>query len=231
MASKVKARDLDDEVLDKGKEVSEGGFSIEEFVVKNRNLIIIGVAIVAIVIAAIVGYDVMRSSKHTEASSEMFQAVKYFEADSLDLALNGDGQSLGLLDIADDYSGTDAANMARFYIGSIYLQKGDLESAREYLEKVSLGDNLFSMAVLSALAFTYEDLGNPEKAASLFEKAAYTPAENEASTPTMLLNAGRNYEAAGKPQKALDLYKKIKADFSTSTEGLNIDKYIGRVSE
>ncbi|MEZ4828066.1 MAG: tetratricopeptide repeat protein [Bacteroidia bacterium] len=231
MASKVKARDLEDEVVEKGKEAAESGFSIEEFVVKNRNLLLIGVGVIAIVIAAVVGYNAMRSGKHTEASSEMFQAVKYFEADSFDLALNGDGLALGLLDIADDYSGTDAANLANFYIGSIYAKKGDLESAREYLEKVSLGDNLFSMSTLSALAFVYEDLGNPEKAASLFERAAFTPAENEALTPAMLLNAGRNYEAAGKPSKALDLYEKIKKDFPTSSEGLNIDKYIGRVSE
>ncbi|MDX2245569.1 MAG: tetratricopeptide repeat protein [Bacteroidia bacterium] len=230
MASKIKARDLEEEVKNT-EEVSEGKFSIEAFVVKNRNLVLVGVAIVALVIAGVIGYNVMRSGKNTEASSEMFQAVKYFEADSLDLALNGDGQALGFLDIVDEYSGTDAANVANFYLGAIYNQKGDLESSREYLEKVSLGDNLFSMSVLSALAFVYEDLGNPDKAASLFEKAAYTPGENEATTPTMLLNAGRNYEAAGKPEKALDLYEKIKEDFPTSTEGLNIDKYIGRVSE
>jgi hypothetical protein len=42
----------------------------------------------------------------------MFQAVYYFEADSLDKALNGDGNNLGFLEIIDEYSVTDAANLA-----------------------------------------------------------------------------------------------------------------------
>lgn len=227
-AAKVKAKD--EEVLDKEVE-GEGGFSIEEFVSENRNLVIVGVVILAIVVGALVGYNAMQKGKNTEAHAEMFQAVKYFESDSLNLALNGDGQYLGFYDIVEDYSGTSAANMANYYIGIIKHRQGDLEGSKDYLEKVSTGDNLLSMSSLMALAFVYEDLGNPEKAASLFEKAAYTPGENDSFTPTMLLNAGRNYEAAGNPGKALSAYQKIKDEFPTSTEAQSIDKYIARVSK
>jgi hypothetical protein len=55
----------------------------------------------------------------------MFQAVRYFESDSLNLALNGDGNNLGFLQIVEDYSGTKAGNLANYYAGVIYLKQGN----------------------------------------------------------------------------------------------------------
>ena len=47
-------------------------------------------------------------SNGKEAQTDMFMAELYFQKDSFNLALNGDGQYLGFLDIADDYSSTKA---------------------------------------------------------------------------------------------------------------------------
>src|SRR5688500_3199121 len=50
-----------------------------------------------------------------KAAEAMFKAEDYYRRDSVNLALNGDGQYLGFLKIISKYSGTKAANLARFY--------------------------------------------------------------------------------------------------------------------
>ena len=211
-----------------GSESNQQPAEEQDFITRYRNLLLAGVGIVALVVVAFFFYRDMQRQKHLDASREMFQAIYYFEQDSLDLALNGSGQFLGLLDIIDDYSGTDAANQARYYVGVIHLKKGELETGVDYLKDFSTGDNMLSMAAYMALGFAYEDLGDPAQAASYFERAANTPGENESTTPTMLLHAAQNYEAAGDAGKALELYREIKQSYPLTTEGLNVDKYIGR---
>jgi tetratricopeptide (TPR) repeat protein len=230
MANQVKGKRQEEPKLDieHSGEESQGG--IVAFLEENTRLLIIVAGVVVLLVGGVAAYRYSQGEKDAEAQAEMFQAVRYFESDSLSLALNGDGTYLGLLDIVDEYDGTPAANMSRYYAGVIYLKQGDTDNGVSYLEDVSTGDNMLSMATYAALAFAYEDLQDPGKAADLFEKAAYTPEENQETTPTFLLKAGENYEAAGEPESALKLYQKIKSDFPNSPEARGIDKYIGRAS-
>lgn len=209
----------------------EQSSTLESFISSNLNIIL---GVLGVVVLGLVGFfylDYSKAQENVEANENMFQSIKYFEADSLDKALNGDGNGLGLLAVEEDYSGTDAANQAKYYIGIIYLKQGRIEEGVEYLEDFDEPSNtLLAMSSYMAQGFGYEDLGNPEKAASYFQRAASAVGENDHTTPTMLLNAGRNYEAAGQFDKALNVYQTIKKDFPTSSEGFQIDKYIGRVT-
>ena len=72
----------------------------------------------------------------------MFQAIYYFEADSLDLALNGDGNKLGFKDISEEYAITQAGNLANFYAGAAYLKQGKFKLALIYLNDFSSDDLL-----------------------------------------------------------------------------------------
>lgn len=197
-----------------------------------RTPIIGGAIAVAAVVLGLVGWNYLQNQKNTEANSAMFKAVEKFEADSLQLALRGDGTYLGLEDIASEYSGTDAGNQANYYLGVAYLKDDSLDDATgiEYLESVSASGNTLAMARDVALAFAYERQEDFDKAAGLFKSAAYTPESNDSSTPYLLLEAGRCYELAGDPGAALDVYETIKEDFPSSSEAGSIDKYIGRVS-
>ncbi|MEO0472003.1 MAG: tetratricopeptide repeat protein, partial [Bacteroidota bacterium] len=111
------------------------------------------------------------------------------------------------------------------------VRQGLIDDGVDYLQSVSAGDNMLGMSTAMALGFAYEEQGDHEKAASTFESAANIPAENDQTSPTMLFNAGRNYELAGNLSKARSLYQKIKEVYPNSSEGLRIDKYLGRVSE
>ncbi len=230
MAKQVKGRGQEEPELEQEQfEEGESG-GIVSLLEENSRLLIIIAGVLILLIGGFVGYRYLETQKDEEAQAEMFQAAKYFEADSLDLALEGDGAYPGLLDIIDEYGSTPAANMSRYYTGVIYLKKGDIQAGIDYLEDVSTGDDMLSMATYTALGFAYEAIKDVEKAADLFEKAAYTPEENEQLTPMLLLKAGENYEAAGDPEQALELYRKIKAEYPNSQEGRGIEKYIGRAS-
>ena len=158
-----------------------------------RTPIIGGAIAVAAVVLGLVGWNYLQNQKNTEANAAMFKAVEKFEADSLQLALRGDGTYLGLEDIASEYSGTDAGNQANYYLGVAYLKDDSLDDATgiEYLESVSASGNTLAMARDVALAFAYERQEDFDKAAGLFKSAAYTPESNDSSTPYLLLEAGR----------------------------------------
>ncbi len=66
----------------------------------------------------------------------MFTAEYYFEKDSVDLALFGDGESYGFMDIIDDYGSTSAGNLAKYYSGICYYNKGEYEDAISLFEKI-----------------------------------------------------------------------------------------------
>ena len=70
----------------------------------------------AVVIIGVGGWYVyqnfFKKPKEEKAVEAMFKAEEYFRMDSVNLALNGDGQYDGFLKIISKYGGTDAAELA-----------------------------------------------------------------------------------------------------------------------
>jgi tetratricopeptide (TPR) repeat protein len=158
----------------------------------------------------------------------MFQAVYYFESDSLDLALNGDGNHLGLLDIIDEYGGTDAANLAEYYAGTAYLLKGNYNTAIEYLGSFSSGDILIQGRAYSLTGDAYMELGNYGKAAEFYNKAAnYKP--NQHFTPQYLMKAALAYEKLNDYPTAKEMYDRIVEEFFNSSEFQDAKKQSARM--
>jgi tetratricopeptide (TPR) repeat protein len=157
----------------------------------------------------------------------MFVAEQYFQRDSFNLALNGDGNYFGFLDIISDYKMTKSSNLAKYYAGVCYLHLGDYEEAISYLKKFSTSDIMISSIKNGAIGDAYVELGEYKQAVSYYEKAANSNA-NEFSTPIYLNKAGQLLEDEGDFKKALDLYETIKADYPKSAEGRNIEKVIAR---
>jgi tetratricopeptide (TPR) repeat protein len=203
----------------------------EAFLEKYKN-IVYGVIGGVILLAGGIYYAnaVYLPNKQAEALNMMYVAERYFESDSLDLAINGDGNFPGFEEIADDYSWTKAGNLAHYYLGIAYLKKGEFELAIDHLEDFSGDDVILSSIALGAIGDAHLELDNKDKALSYYKKAADNKSNN-LTTPIYLLRAGELAEEMGENKDALGFYERIKADYNTSTEGQNIDKYIARVSE
>jgi tetratricopeptide (TPR) repeat protein len=168
------------------------------------------------------------NKRNNEAQSQMFQAEKYLELDSLKLALNGDGNYLGFLDIAKDYKFTNTGNLAKYSAGICYLHLGNYKEAIDYLNKYSKKDKVIGSMAIGATGDAYVELGDLDKGVSKYIEAA-DYAKNSFNTPLFLMKAGEIYESKGKYPDALKLYERIQNEYPESTEGTTIDKYIARV--
>ncbi len=202
----------------------------EAFLEKYKN-IIYGVIGGLIVIIGGIYYvnGIYLPNKQAEALNMMYVAERYFEADSLDLAINGDGNFPGFEEIASDYGWTKAGNLAHYYLGISYLKKGEFEEAIDQLEDFKSDDVILSSIALGAIGDAYVELEKKDDALSYYKKAANNQ-ENDFTTPIYLLRAGELAEELGEKDDALAFYQRIKDDFKTTPEGQNIDKYIARVS-
>ncbi|MDA3892397.1 MAG: tetratricopeptide repeat protein [Salinivirgaceae bacterium] len=165
--------------------------------------------------------------KESEANENMFVAEQYFARDSFNLALNGDGNYFGFIDISSDFKMTKSANLAKYYTGICYLQLGEYEEAISHLKKFSTSDIMISAVATGAIGDAYCELGEFSSAISYYEKAANNN-PNSFASPIYLSKAGQLHEEEGNYKKALRLYEIIKADYPKSQEGRNIEKMIAR---
>ena len=189
----------------------------EDFVKKNAGLLT-GVAVaIALLIGGFFGYRYYKNNQNAAAQEEMFQAVFYFEADSLSKALNGDGNNYGFLDIIDEYGGTDASNLAHYYSGVIYLKQGEYEEAIAQLSDFSASDLLVQAKAYALLGDAYMELEQYGKAAEQYQKAAdYKP--NPFFTPQYLIKAALAQEANNNLDAAAQQYQRIINEFPTANE-------------
>ena len=189
----------------------------------------IGIAVaIVLLVAGYFGFQYYKDNQETEAQREMFQAVYYFEADSLELALNGDGNNLGFLAIIDDYGITEAANLANFYAGAAFLKQGKFEVARLYLEDFKSKDLLIQARAYSLIGDTYMEENNFEDAARFYDKAAnYKP--NKYFTPTYLMKAALAFEKNNEEQKAIAAYDKIINEYYDTPEVQDARKFKARL--
>jgi tetratricopeptide (TPR) repeat protein len=217
------------EKADERIEVVESALSrSEQFIENNQKPLIIGVLAIALVVVAYFGINrYFIEPKQKEALTQMFMAQKFFESDSLQKALYGDGNSMGFIEIADEYSSTKAGNLACYYAGISLLKKGEFNDAIKYLDKFESNDHILSAMAKGAKGDAYLELNQSDKAASQYMNAAKTN-PNEFTSPMFLMKAGNTYELIGNYADALKAYEQLKADFPTTTDGRNADKYIAR---
>ncbi|WP_319509579.1 tetratricopeptide repeat protein [uncultured Draconibacterium sp.] len=201
----------------------------EQFVEDNSKIISYVVGGIIIVVAAYLGFNKFYvQPKEDEAISQMFMAENYFEKDSFNLAINGDGNYLGFLDIIDDYGITKSANRAKYYTGISYLYLGQYEDALDYLNDFKTDDLLLAPVAEGAKGDAYLELGETDNALKQYKKA-YAASDNELTTPVYMMKAANLLESMDELEDALALYEDIKAEYPQSTEGTNADRYIARI--
>ncbi len=184
---------------------------------KNQNIVLgIGVAI-ALAVAGVFGYTYYIDNQNVAAQDEMFQAVFYFEADSLDRALNGDGNNYGFLEIIDEYGGTEAANLAHYYAGIAFLKQGNFEEAVDHLEQFSASDMLVQARAYALTGDAYMELEKYQQAVNAYDKAVDYKT-NRFFTPQYLVKAALAHEAMGNYSAAADSYGRIVDEFPEATE-------------
>jgi len=211
----------------------------EQFVQKNQNIIFI---VLGVLVAGILGYlayqKYVKAPKEKEAANELAFPKAYFEnainntvaADSLfTLALKGADGKYGFVDIADEYSGTKAGNLANYYAGISYLRLKQYKEAIDYLEDFSSKDELLGPVAKGAIGDAFADINQPQDAFDYYIKAAELK-DNNFSTPLFLFKAGNTAMELENYSKAQELFERIKNDYPNATEAQNIDIYINKAA-
>lgn len=211
--------------------VNEALSKSELFLLKNQKTIyaVIGavVAVLAIVVCVRYFYIIPREER---AAAAAYPGTFYFEADSFQVALKGDGKGfIGYEAVADQYGSTDAGNLANAYAGISCMRLGDYENAKKYLSAFDANDNMIAPVIVGAIGDCYVQLDQPKEAILYFEKAA-AKADNNLISPIYLKKAGIAYESLKENEKALKVYRQIKDEYPNSVEAMDIDKYIEKVS-
>jgi tetratricopeptide (TPR) repeat protein len=214
---------------DQFAQIEETLSKTEQFIEENQKSLmnIIG-AIVGIVALFSVYQNFYIEPMEKEAQVEMYMAELYFQKDSFNLALNGDGQYLGFLDIANDYSSTNVGQLANYYAGLSYLHTADYDNAIEYLGDFSSDDIILSSLALGCIGDAYMELGDTDAALDAYADAVNNSA-NDFTAPRYMMKQAMIYTSIGDNNKALDLFKAIQSDYKTSREANGIEKYIARV--
>ena len=199
----------------------------EAFLIKYKNAIIGGVVAVIIIVAGFIMYkNLYAEPREEKAQAALFKGQEYFEQYAYEQALNGDSIGfVGFLKVADDFSGTKAANLAKAYAGICYAQLGKYEEAVKMLDSFNGKDQMVAPAILGAAGNCYAQLGQLDKAASTLMSAA-DKADNNTLSPIFLMQAGEILVKQGKYDDAVDAYTKIKDKYFQSYQAMDIDKYI-----
>ena len=221
-------KDKKNNQVDNLTEVESALTKTEQLIEANQKLISIVIGAVVVVAVGYLGLNKFYlEPRQTEAQDQMFIAQTYFEKDSFNLALNGDGTNPGFLDIIDDFGSTDAGNLANYYAGVSYLNIGQFDKAIDHLKKFDTDDLILGPISVGAQGDAMLEQGKSEKALDLYTEA-YKMNDNELTTPIYMLKAGELLENTNKSAEALKIYEIIKQKYPETNEGRSIDKYIAR---
>ncbi|HRH64569.1 MAG TPA: tetratricopeptide repeat protein, partial [Bacteroidia bacterium] len=221
---KTMAQEKDEVLVD----VQEVYSKTERYIEENKRSLAVIVIGIVVIIAGYFAWDKLYiGPKEIDAQKEMFMAEKYFEKDSIDKAINGDGNFKGFKYIIDEYGFTKAENLAHYYLGICYLKKGEYQNAIDQLNEFECDDQVVGPIAVGAIGDANMELGKAEEAISYYLKAAKLR-ENKFTTPIYLMKAGLAYEDQKNYTNAVKIYEQLKSDYAETAEGREVDKYLAR---
>ncbi|MEO6189442.1 MAG: tetratricopeptide repeat protein, partial [Saprospiraceae bacterium] len=202
----------------------------EDFIDKYKSKLIIVIGTFVAIVGGYFGYKYLyQEPQNKDAVEQMFQAEMLYSEDSFDLALNNPGGGFaGFKEIAENFGGTKAGNMAKFYAGMCNLQLGNLEEAKSYFEDFQPEGEIMPIIKYSSLGDVHANLNDYKTALDYYEKAS-TIKDNDFLTPMVLKKLGVLSEAQGNKEAALKAFEKIRDNYAASPDANGIDRFIIRL--
>ena len=213
--------------------VAEAVSKTEQFFQQNGKKVVL--AVIAVVALAVAGYlykSLVIDANAEKASELIIEAQNRFGVETPDfaLALNGDENGAGFLDVVEQYGSTASGNIAKHYAGICYLRLGDLENADKYLAMYKpvnkLGAEVVNAQNLGLRGDIAVENGDYEAAVALYKKAVAASA-NIYTAPLYLYKQIVVFAALGNKAEAQKCFDTIQAKYPVSAELREAEKVLG----
>lgn len=203
----------------------------EGFIYNNGKALLIVLAVIVVIVGGFLAYKYWHVPARSEKAGEMmFVAEQMFAVDSFAVALNGDGNNAGFLDVIEKYGSTAQGNIAKHYAGICFLKTGDADQALEYLSKYKAVKGVPAQIInaqnIGLQGDIYADKGDYEKALSLYKKAVAS-SDNSFTAPIYLKKEGLAYSKLGKTKEAMAAFQKVVDLYPGSIEAQDAFKFLG----
>lgn len=201
-----------------------------EFYQENKNVIIGSAVAVLLAIVLGIGYHFYQKSQNKEAQRLMSTAEVHYLRGEYDAALNGSDEDLtiGFEQIINNYGGTEAGNLARYYAAVSEYNLGNTEEALSYIKKYEVPQGILGVGPLSFHALILTELGRHKEAAQMYVNAAEWD-KNESTTPYNYLEAAHAFFDAEDTAKARKYAQLITQEYPNSAEITEANRLLGRL--
>lgn len=197
---------------------------------KNKKIISTAAIVVVLAVVGYFFYNSMGKEKAEKAAAAMYWPQLYFQSDSLNQALNGDGKNPGFTKVAKNFSGTPAGNLAHYYEGICYLRMGQYDKAITALQAFDGKGTTLSRQAAGALGLAYMESGKNDKAIENFKKAI-ADKDDMLVTPMYMYQLGMVYQAAGQTNEAKEIFKRLRDEYPRSQQARDMDKELATLGE
>lgn len=201
-----------------------------EFYQQNKNVIIGSAVAVILAIALAIGYHYYQKSQNKKAQQLMSTAEIHYLQGEYDSALNGSDQDLtiGFKQVIDNYGGTEAGNLARYYAAVSEYNLGNPEESLSYIEDYEVPDGILGVGPISFHAMLLTELGRHDEAAQMYVNAAEWD-ENESTTPYNYLEAANAYADAGDTENAKTYARIVTESYPNSQQVAEASRLLGQL--
>lgn len=198
--------------------------SASEKIAENKKIIFWVVGGVAIIAAFVLSYLFIYRNPKLNKAFEAYNQVEITAQGNDSIA------AAEYKKVADQYSGTDAGELALLSAAESYYNLGKYKEAAASLEDFSTSEPVLAANALTLQGDCYVNLKQYDKALECYKKAISKSDKNPQITPRVLLKEANIYDEQKKYEKALECYEQIKLDYPTFQigSGLDLDAYIAR---
>lgn len=203
----------------------------KDFWTKNGKWTTIVSVLVILIAGGWYGYQkFVKAPKENKAEEVMFKAEEYYRVDSVNKALNGDGQHWGFLKVIDKYGGTKAGNRAKYLAGSCFIKINENEKALKYLKDFSTSSKPVQARAYRLMADAYADLSKNKEALEYYQKAAHHfEEEKNFAADCLFMAAYLAQKTMNDTKTATTLYKEIKEKFPQTPTAQDADNYLAQM--
>jgi tetratricopeptide (TPR) repeat protein len=197
----------------------------------NRTLILSLLVTVVVVIGVLIGYRFYSEGQEDQAQNLLATAEQSYSESNFETALNGDEYTLsyGFIQIADEFSGTNAGNLAAYYASVSNFKLDNYEEALAYIQEYKSPKGIMGVGSVSFHATLLKLNGSLEKAAKKYEEAANWD-KNDSTTPFNLMKAANVYKELGNTDKVKSITTTIIEEYPDSQEATSSRKLQGALA-